>query len=203
MRRVDLATGSNSFQHCPESLKLQHRTPEILLSSASGRTLNHMGKSDTRLKVRFAVSVARGVRFVVAPLYTALFGRLEEALYWRNRKRFILEIESAFSKVMARHGGSIVPGEGEEMPRAFDYAVVTVAFVDLRVRLIRGREELVAQLATVHNPHDWEEMSRLWRREALNECGAPPTVYDHLDEVAERLERCWDRLVPALASTDH
>jgi hypothetical protein len=162
-----------------------------------------MGKSDTRPKVRLAVSIARGVRFIVAPLYNAVFGRLDEALYRRNRKRFIVEIESAFSKVMARHGGSIVAGEGEEMPRAFDYVVVTVAFADLRLRLIRGREELVAQLATLHNPHDWEELSRLWGREGLDECGAPPTVYDHLDEIAERLERCWDRLVPALTSTDH
>lgn len=76
-------------------------------------------------------------RFRRCPLYTALLGRLDEALYRRNRKRFILEIERAFSRVMKQHGGRIVPGEGEELTRAFDYVALTVEFIDLRLRLIR------------------------------------------------------------------
>jgi hypothetical protein len=157
-----------------------------------------MEKSDTRFTRRFAVSVARGIGFVAAPLYTALFGKLDEALYRRNRKRFILEIETAFSEVMSEHGGRVVADEGEELTRAFDYVAVTVEFLDLRLRLIRGREELVAQLAPLHRPHDWEAMSRLWRPEISDECGVPPTVYDRLDEIAERLEKCWDGLALAL-----
>jgi hypothetical protein len=159
-----------------------------------------MGRESNRVG-RYSIGYwfLHGFGAMIARLYRFLFGRLDERLYQRNRRQLIVEIEKAFSGAMAVHCGSLVPGEGEELPRAFDYVAVTIEFTDIRVRLIRGQGELVAQLANGRNPHGWRTMSDLWRAGMSHECGPPPTVYDDLDEIANRLEKCWERLVLALA----
>ena len=137
---------------------------------------------------------------VIVRLDKVAFGWwLDEVFYRRDRARFLREIEAAFSELMERHGGKIVPHEGEELPRGFDYVGVTIEFTSVRFRLIRGRGELRTQVARPDEPHKWEELTRLWTRMAAPECGSPLSAFDQLGELAIRLETCWDRLLAMLA----
>jgi len=128
------------------------------------------------------------------------FGGFDELAYRKSRKRFIAEIEENFSNLLSRHSGHVVPDEGLNLPRAFDYVAVTCEFKEVRFRIIRGRGELRIQAALPGNPQDWQELSLLWHRKAMRECGSPPSCNDPLCEVAQRTENNWDQIVVALAA---
>jgi len=131
-------------------------------------------------------------------IYGMAFGPLDELAFRRRRKKFIAEIEREFSGLFSRRSGWVVPNEGLELPRAFDYVAVTVEFNDVRFRIIRGRGELRVLAATPINPQDWQDLSLLWHRKAMRECGSPPSGYGQLGEVVQGLDRNWDQLVTAL-----
>ena len=101
---------------------------------------------------------------VIAWLYGVAFGAFEEPLYRRSRRGFMHEIETEFAGLLIEYRGHLVPHEGEELPRAFDYVAVTIQFEEFRLRLIRGRGELEAQIASISAPHQWQDLSLIWRR---------------------------------------
>ena len=133
-------------------------------------------------------------------IYKLAFGGVDELAYRKNRKRFIAEIEQGFSSLIFQHAGKVVPDEGEELPRAFDYVAVTIEFAEVRFRIIRGRGELLAQASLPSDPHRWEDLSLLWSRRVMRECGRPPCIHDRLEEVAQRIEANWSELVASLAA---
>jgi len=134
-------------------------------------------------------------------IYGMAFGPLGELAFRERRKKFIAEIEQEFSGLFSRRVGWVVPKEGLELPRAFDYVGVTVEFAEVRFRIIRGREELRVQTATLINPEDWQDISLLWHQKAMRECGSPPSCNEQLGEVAERLEQNWDQLLATLLTS--
>lgn len=137
---------------------------------------------------------------VLGWLYGIAFGGFEELFYRRNRRRFISEINREFSDLFSERGGRVVPGEGTELPRSFDYVAVTVEFKDARIRLIRGRGELNISLAPPGSAQDWMDLSLLWDRTASLGWGKSPSCRDPLGEQVGRLQAHWDRLVEELPS---
>jgi hypothetical protein len=137
---------------------------------------------------------------VVGWIYKMAFGGLDELVYRKNRKQFIAEVEQGFSSLISQHAGKVVPDEGLELPKAFDYVAVTVEFSAVRFRIIRGRGELRVQAALPSDPHDWEDLSLLWSRRVMRECGKPPSIHDRLEEVAQRIDANWNQIVASLAA---
>jgi hypothetical protein len=145
-----------------------------------------------------------GIGTIIARLYRLLFGRLDERSYQRNRKRFTREVKDAFSALMLRHGGGIVPHEGEELPRAFDYVAVTVEFEHVRIRLISGREELGVRVAPSRAPKDWQDIRMVLLANHLSEQPPPvPARFDTLSDVAELLSSRWEEISSALAESNY
>jgi hypothetical protein len=143
--------------------------------------------------VRFAIGAS------VAWLYRMAFGGFDEVGYRRDRRRFIAEIERNFAYLFSIHPGRIVPQEGKNLPRAFDYVAVTVEFQEIRIRIIRGRGELDAQVASITNPEGWQSFSLVWHRIALPEWRTDEPFEDRdLTALALRFQTCWDRLNAAL-----
>jgi hypothetical protein len=132
--------------------------------------------------------------------YKQAFGWLDELIYRRDRKRFVAEIEQSFSGLFSKHGGRIVPNN--ELPRilAFDYVTVTIEFKDVCFQITRGRRELDVRASLWNNTQNWQDIGIVWGRKAMRECGSPPSCYDQLDEVVQRIENNWDQLVAALAT---
>ena len=128
-------------------------------------------------------------------IYKLLFGRLDERAYQQNRNEFVALIKIAFSNVLAIHKGSIVPHEGEELPRAFDFVAVTLEFPQIRFRLIRGRGELRIQFASKELPRNWQELNSFWNLVREPEWVTLALSYSQLDEFAEELERGWEKLL--------
>jgi hypothetical protein len=137
---------------------------------------------------------------IVSWIYKMAFGGLDEFAYHRRRKVFTAEIKRSFSDLFSQHTGRVVPDEGTNLPRAFDYVAVTVEFKEVRFRVIRGRGELRVQAAATSDPQDWQELSLLWHRKAMRECGTPPSCHAELGEVVQRLGNNWDHIVAALAT---
>jgi hypothetical protein len=133
-------------------------------------------------------------------VYKLAFGGFDEFAYRQSRKAFIAEVEQTFSDLFSRRAGRVVPDEGTNLPRAFDYVAVTVEFEEVRIRIIRGREELRVQAASPDNPQDWQDLSLLWHRKAMRECDNPPSCHDQLGEVVQRLDNCWKQLIAALGT---
>ncbi len=153
-----------------------------------------------RIRRGFGDSMLHAFGSVVGWIYRMAFGGLEELAYRRSRKHFIAEIEKSFSDLFSQRAGLVVSDEGLNLPRAFDYVAVTVEFKDVRFRFIRGRGELRVQAAPTINPEEWQDLSLLWHRKAMRGCGSPPSCYDQLGEVVQRLEANWDQLETALAA---
>jgi hypothetical protein len=128
------------------------------------------------------------------------FGGLDELTYRRDRRKFIAEIEQDFSSLFSKRAGNVVSEEGLELPRAFDYVSVAIEFKEVRFRIVRGRGELCIYAATTTEPTDWQDLSVVWHRRAMRECGSPPSCKDQLGEVAQRLDANWDQLLIALAT---
>jgi hypothetical protein len=135
---------------------------------------------------------------VIGWAYKIAFGWLDELLYQRDRKRFIREIEQGFAELFSKRVGKVVSHEGKNLIHAFDYVSVTVEFDEILVRVTRGRGEMLVQVSPRTEPKNWLALSTLWDRIALPEWGRPPSIYDEPGEIAQRLDTCWDRLVPAL-----
>ena len=115
------------------------------------------------LKRTFADSLRHAIGKAIAWFYRMAFGGFEEPLYRKNRKRFIREIELDFAYLLSEYKGHIVPDGGEELPRAFDYVAAVIEFEEIRVRLVRGRGELEAQVASIRDPYSWRELSLIWQ----------------------------------------
>jgi hypothetical protein len=132
--------------------------------------------------------------------YKMAFGGLDELSYRRKRKRFMEEIQQSFSSLSLQHGGWTT--SDAELPRiiAFDYVTVTVEFKDVCFQITRGRGELSVRASLPIKPQEWQDLSLLWHRKAMRECGGPPSCYEQLGEVAQRLEQNWDQLLAALAT---
>ncbi len=137
---------------------------------------------------------------VFGGVYKVAFGGLDELLYKRARKQFIAEIELSFHYLFLKREGAVVPIEGTNLPRAFDYVGVTIAFSEVRFRIIRGRGELRVQAALPNDPSRWEDIELLWSRQAMRECGNSSSVHATLSDVAGTLDRYWDELLIALES---
>jgi hypothetical protein len=142
----------------------------------------------------FADSLLHFFGAVVGWFYKMAFGGLEEFAYRRSRNAFIAEIERSFSDLFSHRAGEL------NVPRAFDYVSVAIEFKEVRFRIVRGRGELCVYAAPITNPQEWQELSLLWHRKPMRECGNPPSYYDELGEVAQRINNCWDQLVAALAA---
>jgi hypothetical protein len=137
---------------------------------------------------------------VVSWIYKMAFAGFDELAYRRSRKKFIAEIKQDFSDLLSQHRGRVVPDEGINLPRAFDYVAVTVEFEEVRFRITRGRGELDIQATSPNEPQNWQDLSLLWHRKAMRECGNPPSCHAELGEVVQRLDNNWDQLVAALAT---
>jgi len=135
---------------------------------------------------------------VIAWIYKMAFGGFDELAYRRSRKKFIAEIKQDFSAMLSQRRGRVLPDEGTNLPRAFDFVAVTVEFEEIRFRITRGRGELRVQAAATSDPQDWQDLSLLWHREAMRECGNPPSCDSPLAEVAQRLDNNWAQLLAAL-----
>jgi hypothetical protein len=135
---------------------------------------------------------------VIAWIYKTAFGGFDELAYQRSRKKFIAEIKQDFSAVLSRRHGRVVPDEGINVPRAFDFVAVTVEFEEIRFRITRGRGELRVQAAATSDPQDWQDLSLLWHRKAMQECGNPPSCSDQLGDVVQRIDNNWAQLLAAL-----
>jgi hypothetical protein len=129
-----------------------------------------------------------------------LFGRLDERAYQRNRRRFLADVETAFSELFQVHPGRVLPGVGEELERSFDFVVLVIEFVDFRLRLIRGRGELRTQIAPIPDPDDWLDISLLWHLIQSKRWSVPPSAQDNLTDTVHRLRDCWNEIVAALPS---
>ena len=138
--------------------------------------------------------------FTVVSVSKIAFGWTDELAYRRNRRKFIAEIDRDFSELFAEHNGRVVPHEGENLPRAFDYVSVTVEIEEIRLRFTRGRGELRVQVAPASDVQGWMDLSILWPRIATPESGRPPSPYDELGEVAERLKARWTQLVDTVST---
>lgn len=147
----------------------------------------------------FALSLLVVFGNVVAWTYRQLFSGLDERSYRTNRRKFIAEIERSFSYLFAQHGGRLHPSEGENLPRAFDYASVTVEFNEMRVQLTRGRGELSARLAPLSDPGEWRELQFYWQ--LLNLCEGNDSLRPEtsLEQIAWKLQANWDQLVAVFA----
>ncbi|MGA2850405.1 MAG: hypothetical protein ABSE46_15520 [Terracidiphilus sp.] len=154
----------------------------------------------TPIKRGFALSLLCIFGDTVSWIYKMAFGGLDEIAYRRSRKKFIAEVRRDFSDLPSQHRGRIAPDEGIDLPRSFDYVAVTVEFKEVRFRIIRGRGELRVEAAAPSDPQDWQDLSLLWTRKAMRNCGSPPSPYDQLGDVAQRLDNNWDQLLAALAA---
>ena len=137
---------------------------------------------------------------VVGSIYKLAFGGLEEIAYRRSRKKFIAEVKQDFSDLFSRRGGRVVPDEGISLPRSFDYVGVSIEFQQVRFRIIQGRGELRIQAAESSPSCDWQDLSLLWHRKPMRECGDPPSPHDQLGNVVQRIDNHWDQLIIALAA---
>jgi hypothetical protein len=89
----------------------------------------------------------------------------------------------------------VLPHEGEELPRAFDYHSVILEFKEMRIRLVRGRGELEVELAPTREPGDWRELSFLQQVLASSEGYVPLFSQKPLDQLAGQLQAGWEQLV--------
>jgi hypothetical protein len=150
------------------------------------------------LKRGFALTLLSIFGDVVVQTYKLAFGGFDELFYRRSRKKFVNEIKREFSDIFSRRHGKVIPNEGINLPRAFDYVAVTIEFKEIRFRIIRGRGELRLQAAEPSSLESWQDLSLLWHRKPMRECGDPPSCYAPLGEVAQRIDDCWDQLLAAL-----
>jgi hypothetical protein len=157
----------------------------------------HVGKPIRR---RFGDSLLHISGSVIAWIYRMAFGGLEELAYRRDRRKLIAEIEQNFSSLFSKRAGKVVLDEGLELPRSFNYVSVAIEFKEVRFRIVRGRGELCVYAATTTEQTDWQDLSVVWHRRAMRECGSPPSCKDQLGEVVQRLDANWDQLLMALAT---
>jgi len=105
--------------------------------------------------------------------------------------------------------GKIVHEEhGSDFPPPFDYATVTVEFLNLRARFTRGRETLSVFLAPTFSPQSWHELSTILsvldslnvRRGSITDLKqAGKLIEQHVSELAQVLcESEYPRLTAEL-----
>jgi len=101
------------------------------------------------------------LRFILAPLYELIFGWLDRRFAASNEAKLRQEVRDAFGFLFDEYHGHIITNEGAEFPPMFDYAFVTVAADNLRIRFSRGRGELDVQISSDDSPNDWHEIMTL------------------------------------------
>lgn len=118
-----------------------------------------MAKGKARWWVVFVRPPLVALRFVLSPVYSALFGWLDKRLHARDRKRLEQDVRDALPFLFGKFQGRVVPDEYETQSLHFDYASVTVALDDFLLRFWRGRGDLSVWVAPVFRPPDQHELS--------------------------------------------
>jgi hypothetical protein len=84
------------------------------------------------------------------------------ALLARKHRQLLTEaIQQELRFLFAENGAQIIPDDGVPFPPKFDYAFVTLAVDNIRLRFVRGRDDLSVSVAAQHRPHDFCELSLL------------------------------------------
>lgn len=140
--------------------------------------------------------IARAIGAIVSPVYKLAFGPLGERSHRKGEKRLQDEIRKNLPWLFERYEAKVIPNT-QNYPRAFDYAVVTVALGNILIRFVRGRGELRADIAPAHAPTNWDEVG-----EAIACAGdseRPRPQYYSFDDLGQLLEQNLDRLNLAFA----
>jgi hypothetical protein len=90
--------------------------------------------------------------------YDIFFKWSDYRLSQEAERRLVLEIRATLSFLFDDYGGEIMSDDTLRNPRPSDYAVLVVSLTDFRLRFIRGRGELRAQVASIGKPHSWEDV---------------------------------------------
>lgn len=137
---------------------------------------------------------------VVSWIYKLLFSGLDERAYQRNRRRFIDDVELSFAELFAKHPGRVHPTEGKNLPRAFDYVLVTLEFKELAFRLVAGRSELDIYVAPASDPSDMQDLGTLFKDVQVSPSYS--VIPGYLRHTARYIQNHWDELVQ-LYTTDN
>jgi len=100
------------------------------------------------------------LRAILSPVYKLLFGWLDDRANTKWHKELEQEIRQQLSWLFDNYGAQVIPNT-RQYPRAFDYAVVTVATNNVLLRFVRGRGELRADIAPAHSPDAWQELGEV------------------------------------------
>jgi hypothetical protein len=140
--------------------------------------------------------IARAVGTIVSPVYDIAFGPLGERSQRKRERRFQDEIRRSLPWLFARYEAKVIPNT-QSYPRAFDYAVVTIALGNILIRFVSGRGELRADIAPAHAPTNWEEIGEAIA--FVGESKQSPPRYFRLADLGQLLEQNLNRLNPAFA----
>ena len=136
--------------------------------------------------------LVRGVGFVLSPIYNVLFSWYDRKLARQGEAELADDIQRFVPFIFREKDARIIPTEGIPFPLPFDYAIVTVEFADLQMRVTRGRDDLAVQIAPDFSPKALRELSTiLWvldvpgvkRGSILNLLQVDELLRKHLDEI--------------------
>jgi hypothetical protein len=103
---------------------------------------------------------------------------------------FLQDVARACANLIQR--GLLVVVSSTYDARAFGNAAVVLAGGALRVRLVRDRGKVIAEVACADRPEDWSSLQRVLR--VIIGSAAPPEGVVTTDEAARMVEGHWDQL---------
>lgn len=128
-----------------------------------------------------------------------LFSGLDRRLALKRREKLLADASVSLSPVRRLHGGTIRPDDQAKFPPPFDYAYAVLQFEEFLVRVIRGRDELRAQVAPGFASTEWEELAVILLAARPPIRGIPSVQIDSLSELNDILLSSWDELTSALS----
>jgi hypothetical protein len=136
--------------------------------------------------------LVRGIGFALSPIYNVLFSSYDRKLARRDEAQLANDIQRFVPFIFLEKSARIIPTEGVPFPLPFDYAIVTVEFSNLQMRITRGRDDLAAQIAPDFAPKKLHELSTiLWvlevsgiqRGSIINLLQVDKLLSNHIDEI--------------------
>jgi len=143
--------------------------------------------------------ILKCVATVTTPVYRGLFGWFDDRMYSKLQRNLEHDIVGNLPWLLEIEQAKVVRNTSK-YPKAFDYAIVTMAAGTLLLRFVRGRGEFRVDVAPQHAPDDWQELAEAIA--SIDESKTTPHYYRFKD-LNLLLKAHWNELKYALSEAQY
>jgi len=127
----------------------------------------------------------------VARTYYLFFGRHDRHVAERQDSSLAEEIAISWEELLVRHSGHILPAGNRKAN--MDYAMCTVTFQAVQIRVIRGRGEYRIQIRSPILGGAWFEVTQLLDKLGVSISSSPDEEY-YLANIGHVVDEQWEAI---------